>query len=275
MRALLVICALTALVRQAQAETVRAGVVVATRVNVNEAEADALAAELADALRERLNADVVAGPEARRRLPPAGVQEDCVARPACVRDVGERLDSDQLLFLFIVRIGPRVQIDATWARASTGVAASRPAMVIEEGVDGAAAIFVKAAPRLLPGAEPRAMRFGSAPRPRERRVTRPVGIAAGISVAALAGGVGLALAARSDYRGLEEDGCHRTSCPDAESRISTMENKALAADILFGTAAAAAGVALIMYFRSGSAAESPVRISTDGQGAQVWLGGNF
>lgn len=262
----------------ARAEGVsRVGIVVATRVNVTEGEADALAGTLGDALRDRLLTDVVAGAEARRRLPPGGLEEDCVARAACVGDVAERLGADQLLFLVIVRIGPRVQIDSTWARPSTGQVVSRAAIVIEDGKQGAARVFAAAAARLLPDVQPRSLTAAPAAAPgvRGRRLTRGAMIAGATSLAALAGGIGFALAARNDYDDLDADGCDQMACAGVDGRVDSMERKALAADLLFGTSAVAAGVAVFLYVRSGGAERAPVSVSADPHGAHVWLGGRF
>ncbi|HUS65513.1 MAG TPA: hypothetical protein VMZ28_13270, partial [Kofleriaceae bacterium] len=85
---------------------------------------------------------------------------------------------------------------------------------------------------------------------------------------ALIGGIGFALSARSDYDAMEEEGCDRVTCPDAEDRVDRMENKALAADILFGAAAAAAVTGGILYLVSAEDLESaPVTVgATDGGG---------
>ena len=274
---LIVAAAALAGASDAHAEGLRVGVVIATRVNVTEAEADALGSALGDALRDQLIVDVVAGAESRRRLPPGGMAEDCVAQPGCVDDVSERLGADELLFLVVVRIGPRVQIDPTWARPETEQVDSRGAIVIEDGKQGAPMVFARAARRLLPEAP---VRLVNAPLAGERgsrgrRITPGVGIAGAVSLAALAGGIGLALAARSDYDELEADGCAQAACPGVDDRIDSIEDKALAADVLFGASAVAAGVAVILYFTSGSGEEAPVRVGADPHGAHVWLGGRF
>lgn len=261
----------------ARAETLRVGVVVATRVNVTEGEADALGSALGDALRDQLVADVISGAESRRRLPSGGMPEDCVARAACVQDIAERLGADELLFLVVVRIGPRVQIDPTWVRPRTEQVASRAALVVEDGKQGAPAVFARAARRLFPEAPVRNLNPTVLAEPRSggRRITRGVGIAGAVSLAALAGGIGLAVAARSDYDDLEADGCDRMACDGVGDRVDSMEDKALAADVLFATSAVAAGVAVILYLGSGSAERAPVSVGADSHGAHVWLGGHF
>ncbi|HEY8145638.1 MAG TPA: hypothetical protein VIG06_23315 [Kofleriaceae bacterium] len=260
-----------------RAEALRIGVVVATRVNVTEGEADALGSALGDALRDKLTVDVVAGAESRRRLPSDGMPEDCVAKVACVQDVAERLGADELLFLVVVRLGPRVQIDSTWARPRTQQIASRAALVIEDGEQSAPRVFDGAARRLFPEAPVRLVNAGVVvePRSRGRRLTPGVTIAGAASLAALAGGIGLALAARSDYDQLEADGCAQMACVGVGDRIDTMENKALAADVLFGASAVAAGVAVVLYLGSGGGERPPVSVGADSHGAHVWLGGQF
>ncbi len=257
----------------AAADVPRVGIVVTTRVNVTDDEADRLAVQLADALRADLEVDILAGGEARRRLPPSGVAEDCVARKKCVRDVAERLDADQVLFLVLVRIGPRLQIDSTWVSRADGASSSRPALVIEDGGAPAGVVFAEATQRLLPEARPRAALAPAAgvvvtTEPRGRHVTRPVLVAGAIAGVALIGGIGFALSARADYEEMEEQGCDRITCPEAEDRVDRMENKALAADILFGAAAAAAVTGTILYLTSADDPEdAPVAVgATDGGG---------
>lgn len=275
--ALALVAALVAGEASARADALRIGVVVATRVNVTEGEADALGGELGDALRDQLTVDVVSGAESRRRLPSGGMPEDCVAKAACVQDVAERLGADELLFLVVVRLGQRVQIDSTWARPRTQQIASRAALVIEDGKESAPDVFAGAARRLFPEAPVRLVNTGVVAEPRSggRRITRGVTIAGAASLAALAGGIGLALAARSDYDELEADGCARMACAGVGDRIDRMENKALAADVLFGASAVAAGVAVVLYLGSGSSEQPPVSVGADSHGAQVWLGGQF
>jgi hypothetical protein len=64
-----------------------------------------------------------------------------------------------------------------------------------------------------------------------------------VAAVALVGGTGFALAARTDYHNLEDDGCDRRACPGVDGRVDRMERKALVADLLIGTSVAAAAVA--------------------------------
>jgi len=286
----------------------RVGLVVATRVNLSEAEADSLAFRLGEALREELEVDVIAGAEVRRRLPPAGIADDCVARPACVRDVATRLDGDELLFLFVARIGPRVQIDVTWVEPRRGAVTSRPAIVIDERSGGDRSIdrAFAAAPRaLLPNAARRTARaalvggpIGASAAPtavspsarssadmpvpdagddlrrRGRRITAPVVVAGVVAAAALATGVGFAVAARQDYQSLEDDDCDRAVCSDEDARIDRMERKALVADILFAGAGAAALTGLVLYFTSADS-EPRIRVAAGDRAGFVSFTGSF
>jgi hypothetical protein len=318
--------ALLAAAPAARADAPRVGLVVATRVNMADSEADALASRLGDALRDQLLVDVIAGAETRRRLPPAGLADDCVARPACVRDVATRLDRDELLFLFMVRIGPRLQIDVTWADPRRGSITSRPALVVEgqggkPADSGAIGRAFRAAPRSLlpaaarrprprpapaPVAEPAAVGGAAStsveiggpgepsaapadaevtdmPVPQDamlsrghgRRLTTPVVVFGAISAAALATGVGFAVAARQDYSALEDDGCDLMPCPGADDRVDQLEQRALVADFLFAGAGAAAVTGLIFYLTSDD--DPPVRVgaSAGGDSAVLSLGGRF
>jgi hypothetical protein len=77
-----------------------------------------------------------------------------------------------------------------------------------------------------------------------------------VAVVALGAGIGFATAARADYNELEQDGCARATCAAARRRVDQMERRALTADILFGTAAAAAITGAILYLTSGGESES-------------------
>lgn len=291
----------------------RVGLVIATRVNLTDGEADSLASRLGDALRQQLDVDVIAGVEARRRLPPGGIREDCVARPECVRDVAARLDGDEILFLFLARIGPRVQIDATWTDPSRGVTASRNALVLEENAETQDQVLAAAPRQLLPNAKVRVAEAKAVEAGREggeagheaspaaptfsrmddaatempapevdlmerregRRVTIPVVIAGAVTVAALGTGVGFAIAARQDYDSLEKDGCARAACPGVESRIDKMERRALVADVFFAGAGVAAATTLILYLASSDSSHVRVGAVGSGRGAVVSYGGSF
>jgi hypothetical protein len=269
----------------AAADSPRVGVVVATTVNVSELDADRLAGQLGDALRAKLDVDVIAGAEARRRLPLEGVAADCVARVACVREVASRLDGDELLFLFVVRVGPRLQIDVTWSDPDIDRVASRGTLVMPAvGGEEAERVLTGAPSRLLPHVSQRQPPPAAAPElvlteppvRSGRRITVPAVVTGVIAAGALATGVGFAVAARQDYDELEEDGCHRQMCPGIDSRVEKMERRALTADILFATAGVAATTSLLLYLFSGdSGSHVEVGAAPISGGAAVSVGGAF
>jgi hypothetical protein len=285
----------------------RVGVVVAVHVNMSEEDAQALGDQIGAGLRDALVIDVVAGAQAARRLPPAGVGELCVARPECVKDTAQRLDADQLLFLVVVRLGKRVQVEPTWTDATGTQSASRDTVVLDAGVS-ARETFAGAATRLLPdiAARPKTAPPGAAgtapagggtgepagtpqsagtggeltgvapaPAPR-RRVHLGTWIAGGVAVAALAGGIGFGLAANSARNDLEEEGCGDTKRCD-DSRIDSLEHKMLAADVFYATAAVAAGTAVFIQLRWGGRAEpAPLSLApTSDGGAALLVRGAF
>lgn len=241
----------------------RIGIVVSTTVNVTEAEADAIASELGAALSSALPVDIIAGGETRRRLPPDGLPDECIARAECRTDLGDRLDASELLLIVVVKIGERVQIDATWANVASGKAISRAAVVVEAGADRAK-VFADAAPTLLPHikrAEPNDRRpdiivVPGATTPGDgRHMTTGSWIAVGVSGAALIGGTVFALSARNKFNALDGDGCRDMRCPQSE--VDSMERRALAADVLYGVSIAAGVTALVMYLRSDAGDEEP------------------
>jgi hypothetical protein len=185
----------------------------------------------------------------------------------------------------MVRTGARVKIDVTWCDPDIGLVADRAPLLLPALAGPEADRVLAAAPsRLLPHASPRgglAAGMASGPlfvasSPAGRRVTAPVLVTAAVAVAALAAGTGFSLAARADYDALEDDGCARQACPAARRRVDQMERRALAADILFGTAVAAAASSAILYFTS---AESESRVSVAAapgrDGALLSFGGVF
>jgi hypothetical protein len=272
---------------EARAQGTRVGLVVATHVNMSETDADMLATSMAEALRSRLQVDVIAGAEVRRRLPPDGVPADCIARVECLRDVATRLDGDELLFLFLVKIGPRVQVDSTWADPTKGSVVSRAALVVNDTPQDKATVLAGAAPRLLPHAQARAQTeweadaVGASPSieadreiRRGRHFTVPSIVAGAVGVVALGAGAGFGIAARLDYSALEDDGCARMDCPGEAGRIDKMESRALAADILLAAGGAALVTSAILYITSGES-EPMVRVEGGAGGGIVSFGGRF
>jgi hypothetical protein len=234
----------------------RVGVVVTLAVNMEQDEAWALSGDLGRALREAFPVDVIAGREVERRLPPDGLAEDCIGEPGCREDLRHRLEANELLLLVVVRLGDRIQIDATWVDVATGETRSRDAVSLEPG-DDRDAIFAAAAPLLLPHikerdrSEPTVIVVPTPPAGADdgRRFTLGTWIAVGVSGTALAGGTVFALSARRKYDDLDRRGCRDTPCPGQD--VARVRRHAIAADLLFGTAAAAGVTALVLYLRSG------------------------
>lgn len=238
----------------------RVGVVVAATVNTRPDEPERLASALGKALRERLDIDVVAGSEAQRRLPPDGVPDTCVIDAACQRDVAGRLDADQLLILAVVRVGERVQIDATWVHVATGRTASRERILVQDGGAPASRVFAAAARVLLPDAAPRPGASGAGdpasaavqPAARStRRITPGVWVAGSASAGALLAGGLFALDAVRRHRELEARGCADVSCPRGD--IDAVDTRARLADVLFGVSLVAGVTAGVLYWASAQA----------------------
>ena len=285
----------------AQSRVARVGVVVAVHVNMSEDEAQALGEEIGAGLRDALVVDVVAGAQAARRLPPKGVGELCVARPECVKDTASRLDAEHLLFLVVVRLGKRVQVEPTWTDATGAQTASRDTIVLDAGA-APREVFAGAATRLLPGIAVRTQTGpatepttgttetpatgpstggdivapGPTPEPR-RRIHLGTWIAGGVALAALGGGIAFGLAAKSAESKLDDDGCG-TDVVCSDSRIDSVERKALVADVFYGTALVAAGAAVFIQLKWGTRAEpAPISLTptSDGTGAALQVGGRF
>ena len=246
----------------------RVAVVPQLAVNVDEHRAQALTAELAQALHDHLVVDAIGGADVVRRLPADGLAEDCVAQKACIADVARRLDADQLLFVVMVEVGEDIQIDVTWVDGASGRSVSRPRLLLEADAR-AGTVFGEAASRLLPDAEVRRdtlLVAGTTVR-EPRHMTAPVWIAAGAGVAFLGAGIGLGLSARSTYQRCEPPG----TCSDGE--LDGLATRALFADVGFGLAVGAAVTSAILWYRSGG--EVPVQLKAGPDGAGVSWGGHF
>jgi hypothetical protein len=266
---------------QARADeaTPRVAVVVALTVNVPAERADELAAGVGEALRKRFVVDVLAGEDVERRLPAAGVPEDCVAQPACIADLSQRLAVDQLLMLVIVQVGDDLQIDTSAIVTKNGQVTSRPAIRLAAG-DDPAEVFEEAAPRLMPSARARPVAvagpFAPPPIPAvPRHMTAASWTTAAISGVAFTGAVVLGLSTRSTYNRCDAD----RDCSDSE--LDGIESRALAADLCWIAGAAAAGATLVLYLRSGEEERpGPVTGVSLGAaplpgGAALSLGGSF
>lgn len=257
----MVALAVTGSARPAQAQKApRVGIVVSTHVNLSAEQAEAVAGALAHSLRDQLVVDVIGGVEATRRLPPGGVPESCMVDAACVTDLAGRLSVEQLLFLVVVKIGERVQVDISWVEPGTMQSASRARVELDQ-LGSAADRFAEVARQLLPEAQVRTTAAAdnglgaiaaepvATTRTIDRHMTTPAWIAAGVGVTSLGFAVGFTLAARSDYNSLDSGCGQSASCSD--DQLDSLDRKALAADLLWGAAAASAVTAGVLWWLSG------------------------
>lgn len=280
-------------VASAQDSPPRVGVVTALAVNATRAEANELADAMGAALAEELVVDVLAGTEAARRLPPQGLPDECVAQPDCIADVAQRLAADQLLLLVVVRVGDELQVDATWVDVESGKSASRSAIMLAPG-DDPRAVFAERATQLLPGVTERAdapappgpsttLNFNAAPKvtviQEPRRITTGAWIAGGVAGVALVGGTVFGLSAMGK-RGEAEDACPDGCAPGDPDYglLDEVEDRALAADLLFGVAVGAGITAAVLYLTSGgerTVTEPAVGVTATGETVGLTLGGRF
>lgn len=279
----------------------RVAVVVVTALGVAPDEAQAMGARLGEAVGQTLQVEIVPDDALRAELDEPALQT-CVANPGCVQRASEILGASEILFLAIVRIGERVQMNITWADGSSGVTDSRDPVRIEqtdlEQPDRERAIFAQAASRLVPDArrrpdapdplapvvkpvvEPAVTRTESPiSKPGPRRFTPGVWITGGVAVTALAGGATFGFLAQRTDRALARDGCDEMECGDREARVDRLEFRSAVADTLFVTAAVAGAAAAFLYWRSGGDPEKPgppsVSVGATPNGAQVILSGSF
>jgi hypothetical protein len=249
----------------AAAAAERVGVVVAVTINTRKHEARRLADALGSALLDQLDIDVVAGREAERRLPPEGVPDTCVVDAECQRDVARRLEADQLLLLAVVRVGARVQLDATWVHVASGRTASRPRILLHDG-RSARKVFTAAVLELMPDAALRMGRRGASergasertapavaiesarPASRGRHATPGVWVTGTFGAAALVVSGLFAADALRRHRDLEARGCANMPCPIAD--IDAVDARTRVADVLLGVSVVAGVTAVVLYWRS-------------------------
>jgi hypothetical protein len=269
----------------------RVGIVITTAVNLDESEADELAAALGQALEQSLGVVVTAGAETRRRLPLEGVPAGCVGDAACRMDLGQRLDADELLMTVAARVGDRVQLDITWVEVASGKVASRPVIALEGDGDRTAALR-GAGKILLPhiqpvpspddarGAGPEPVRAGPAQRGRsERHMTTGSWIAGTVSAVTLAGALGFGAFSYTLNGDKCGEGCERSGI--------SLELSNTIGDAL-GIVSVAAGVtALILYLGSDEPAAAGERagarrpgrpvvgLGAGPGGIQISIGGGF
>lgn len=291
-------CALMAPSAHANTAAPRVAVVVALSVNADDAQLVRLERALAAALEHAFAIETLAGSDVRTALGDAGVPDDCVAKRACVRELADKLDADQLLLLTVVRVGDRFQIAITWGDGQDGRTASRVTIDIDVEQQDPQPVFAVYAGRLLPDAPPRTDKQDDADtgpatddgaadvikssvdtRDTGRKATMGVWVATGLGVAFVAAGATFGLLARSDYNELESGQCLDRVCP--EDDIDRLAFRARMSDALFGAALLSGVTAAVLYWRSGKSgrrsSRTGARISVHpgAHGALLSLGGRF
>lgn len=225
----------------------RVAVVIGESLGVEPGDADQLGAALAAALSKQLVVDAIGGSDVTRRLPPAGLPDECLATPACLADLGARLDADRLLVLVLVRGGNEIQVDANDVVVATGAATPRPRVAIID-LTAAQATFAAEATRYVPDAPARdqgtTIVVGGGDE--ESRPIRPIvwGIG-GAGVAALVGAGVLGLSVRSAYAG-----CDDPALPCARSKVDDIHRRAIIADVVLGVGVAAVATAVVLYVQT-------------------------
>ncbi len=251
---------------------IRVGVVSGLAVNVDTARADALAQDLSESLAAELEVEAIGGLEVRRALPEQ-LPADCVSTPACIADVAARLKVNQLLFVVFVDSGT-LQVDSTWIDVASGKSVSRPPIDVEAGSD-AKAKFAASAGQLLPDAKVRVKattivhhgQVGEMTPDIPRHFTPMAKLTTGVALVGLGVGIGFGLAARSHYNSCE------ASLECGNGSKDGIRHVALAADIGYLAATAAAVATGILFGTSGS--ESHLVVSPSEHGATVGAFGRF
>ena len=208
----------------------------------------------------------------------ADLPADCVTQPACVQDVAKATGAQQLLFVVMVDAGgDAISIDATWVDAASGKSVGRPPISLTNTSDvDAKGKFQLAATSLLPDAaaqadtrrlSPSASRARSSP---ARRATSrlPAIITAGAALAGAGVWIGFGLDARSKYNDCQG----RDDC--TQGRLDGIKHVALAADLGWSIALAAAIASGVIYMTSGEGTHLIVAPS-EGTGAAVLAVGRF
>lgn len=285
----------------ALAAPVRVALVVHPVINVTEAESKPIVAALAAAMRQRYQAEIVSGDAVRSKLP-SSLPEDCVSDAQCIGEVGDRVGADQLLFLVIVRVGPKVQIDATWAEIRTGRSVPRDTIELDDAGPPRDEVLAEVAPTMLPrgtvatveSAKPRGQapaetkaegRLPPAPTssPWEAGNGSRVGLdtvawgAAGVAAVSLGVGVALVLGGLADYDQQLELGCDqrqgeaRGTCVALTDRFATRSTVANMLILGAGLSAATS----IALFAASAAQEDSWALSVTPDGVGVSYGGRF
>lgn len=260
----------------ARAEHVKIAIVPGTAVNLDVTRVDALAQDMADALRTELDVETVAGLEVRRRLPDAGLPADCVVNQVCIADVARRLDAQQLLFVVMIDTGTSgaIQVDTTWVDAVRHVSAARPALQVPSTGDTRSR-FAAAAQQLLPDAtvRPKATggQIGRMSPAVPRHFALPTYLTAGATVIGLGVGIGLGLSAASKFDTCEKAG--NKGMPCSPSKKDSIRSTALIADLGWLVAVGGTVATAVLYATSGE--KSHLIVEPTPGGAAITAFGRF
>ena len=287
------------------ANLTRIALVVHPVVNVSEVDSKKVALELAAAMRQRYEAEILAGDGVRSKLP-SKLAEDCVSDPYCVGQVGDRVGADQLLFLVLVRAGDKIQVDATWAELVSGRTMPRDAFEIGDDSAQRATVLAEMAPLMLPrgtvplkgaaGAVTKPPADGPDVRPEHRLPEVPgsspwgtvdspaLGLetaawaSAGVSAVALGVGVAVILGGLADYAEQLEIGCVNQVEP--EGRCATIDDRfatrsTVANMLLLGSGLAAATSVALFAAAADAGAEATASVAVSDDGVGLAWGGRF
>jgi hypothetical protein len=277
MRLLSVVVAIVLVVspRLASAERVKVAVVPVITVNLEPARVDALAQDLAEALRTELDVDAVGGVEVRRRLPPRGLNPDCMASESCITEIAQRLEAQQILFLVMIDTGASgaIQVDSTSVDPVAHRSASRPAIDIASLAD-ATSRFAAAARQLLPDAPARARpqpHLGRMSEAVPRHFALPSYLTVAGTAVGLGAGVTFGLITRQRYGDCEVQAHAGSAC--TQSRKDTIRRLALLSDAGWVLAIGGTVASAVLYATSGES--SHVIIEPTPGGAAVSAIGSF
>jgi len=139
-----------ALAQETESQT-KIGIIVSAVVNVDESTGVMVSAAMAKALAGVLNAEIVAGADARAGLPETARNETCLGDTACLVSAGKTLKVDQLLMLIIVGLGDEIKVEATWVNVNKRETALRTGITTATSPEALAAAFSANAQELFPG----------------------------------------------------------------------------------------------------------------------------
>ena len=267
-------------------------------VNVPDGESKAIATELAASMGRRYEARVFA---AERSRLPQSLADDCVSDMRCAGELADRLSADQVVFLVMVKVGTKIQVDATWVDPQAGRTVPRDTFELDANGDGRTRVIAEVAPSMIPRGEipvagASSTKPNSKPEPAlpppsasaRAEATAPPSelsgvaiaawVASGTSVLALGTGLALVLSGIGEYDDLLQSTC-LTGTPSArcQEQLDRFGTRSTVANVLLISAGLAAGTAIGLFAADADATitaaiPSPA-ITSDGF-AMVW-GGRF